>query len=213
MPEARKSSVLELGCGVHPTAGALHHDRIGHSPHVDVAHDLEELPWPWPDEGFETVIAFDVMGHLTLDVAHWLDEAWRILRPAGRLQLRLPAFDNPLSYRDPTQRRVFHEETFYYWQPGHPLYEAYGQFYFAESGRWWDVIQITRTRPDPRSGVGDLAVELRKRGAAPRSDHPALMPVPGRTPRSPRFDTGGALPKISQPQTMPEVLSILVGMH
>ena len=47
--------VLELGCGVRPTPGALHHDRIAHSPHVDIAHDLNELPWPWVDEAFELI--------------------------------------------------------------------------------------------------------------------------------------------------------------
>ena len=157
--------VLELGCGVRPTAGAIHHDRIAHSPHVDVAHDLNRLPWPWADEAFDEVLAFDVLEHLTLEVVQWLDETWRILRPGGRLRLRLPAFDNPVSYRDPTHKKVFHDETFYYWQPGHPLHEHYGHFYFAEAGRWWTVARIERANPDPRYGIGDLVFELHKRAA------------------------------------------------
>jgi len=193
MLEKSVTKVLELGCGVRPTPGALHHDRIAHSAHVDVAHDLDTLPWPWPDGSFDEIIAFDVLEHLKLEVAQWLDEAWRILCPGGQLRLRLPAFDNPVSFRDPTHQRLFHEETFYYWQPGHPLHENYGRFYFAESGRWWDVTHVARVNPDSRYGIGDLAVELRKRGAAFPPDVPVNEPGPVGSPRSPGLQTGGRL--------------------
>jgi|SRR5579859_8170238 len=166
MSAVTHTRALELGCGVHPTPGALHHDRIRHSSHVDVAHDLNNLPWPWQDEAFELLVALDVMEHLKLDVQAWLDEAWRILRPGGQFYMRLPAHDNPVSYRDPTHYRFFHEETFYYWQPDHALYENYGRFYFAESSRWWDVLSVERGNADPRYGVGDLYVRLRKRSSA-----------------------------------------------
>jgi len=158
--------ILELGCGKRPTPGALHHDRIHHSDWVDVAHDLEVLPWPWPDESFDGILALDVMEHLRLDIPQWLDEAWRILKPDGYLYLRLPAFDNPVSYRDPTHRRVFQDETFYYWQPGHPLHQDYGCIYFAEAARWWQVESVARDNADPRYGVGDLCVLLRKHTAS-----------------------------------------------
>ncbi len=171
MPDNVPPKVLELGCGMRPTPGALHHDRIAHSPHVDIAHDLNQLPWPWVDETFDEVIAFDVLEHLTLEVPEWLDEVWRILRPAGRLWLRLPAFDNPVSYRDPTHKHLFHEETFYYWQPGHPLHDHYGHFYFAEARRWWAVAQVQRVNPDPRYGIGDLFFELHKRPAVLEEGH------------------------------------------
>ena len=39
-------SKLELGCGVSPTPGYVHHDRIKHAKHVDVAWDLRDYPWP-----------------------------------------------------------------------------------------------------------------------------------------------------------------------
>lgn len=195
MLEVRPSVVLELGCGVRPTPGAIHHDRIIHSPHVDVAHDLDVLPWPWPDESFDEIIAFDVLEHLKLEVAQWLDEAWRILHPGGMLRLRLPAFDNPVSFRDPTHQRLFHEETFYYWQPGHPLHENYGRFYFAESGRWWDVTYVARVNPDSRYGIGDLAVELRKCGAASPPESAPTVPTPDGSPRSSGLYMRGVLPK------------------
>lgn len=137
-------TTLELGCGVHPTQGALHHDRIKHSAWVDIAHDLDILPWPWQDGEFDKIIALDVMEHLRLDVDTWLNECWRILSPGGMLVLRLPAFDNPVSFRDPTHRKLFHPETFDYWDKSKQLHVDYGFFYFGEAGKWWTVKTIER---------------------------------------------------------------------
>lgn len=156
------TAILELGCGVRPSPRAtVRHDRIKHSDHVDVAHDLDLLPWPFADAQYDEVMAFDVMEHLKLDIADWLDECWRILKPGGRLYLRLPAWDNPVSWRDPTHRKVYHLETFDYWCPGRELHENYGWFYFKERDRWWQFGQARRVNPGP-TGVGDIGVLLYK---------------------------------------------------
>lgn len=154
--------VLQLGCGVRPLeGGAVNHDRVKHAPHVDVAHDLNILPWPWDDEQFTKVIALDVLEHLKLDVEEWLAECWRILEPDGELVMRLPAWDNPVSHRDPTHVRFFHEETFDYWDPGKPLHRDYGHYYFTKQC-WWRVESVERVNADPRYGIGDLGFVLRK---------------------------------------------------
>jgi SAM-dependent methyltransferase len=149
-------ATLELGCGVHPTPGALHHDRVKHSPFVDVGHDLNVLPWPWNIGQFDKILALDVMEHLTVDVQAWMDACWDILKPGGELVLRLPAYDNPVSWRDPTHRRVFHPETFDYWDKRRQLHHDYGWFYFKESCRWWEIVTVERTNG------GDLGFILRK---------------------------------------------------
>jgi hypothetical protein len=58
--------MLELGCGTAPTPGYIHHDRRGHSPHVEVVHDLDKLSWPWLDAGCAEILALDVFEHLHL---------------------------------------------------------------------------------------------------------------------------------------------------
>lgn len=147
---------LQLGCGVRPIEGAYNHDRTLHSPHIDLAFDLDVLPWQIDSEEFDKIIALDVMEHLRLDVQQWLDECWRILKPDGVLVLRLPAWDNPVSYRDPTHRRVFHPETFHYWDKTKQLWHDYGKYYFEESNRWWRVETVER------ANQGDLSFILRK---------------------------------------------------
>jgi len=144
--------ILELGVGRHPVTipPVVWHDRIKHSDHIDVAWDLEEFPWPWKDEEFEKIVAVDVFEHLALETPQWLDECWRILEPQGVLDMRLPAWDNPLSYRDPTHRRVFHEETFYYWDKRTDLFRDFGSYYFEESDKWWRCERIMREHTDLR---------------------------------------------------------------
>jgi SAM-dependent methyltransferase len=157
-------ATLQLGCGVKPLIGAINHDRIRHAAHVDVAHDLEVLPWPWQDEQFDKVIAIDVLEHLRpwkCELKQWLDELWRILKPGGQAVLHLPAWDFELSYRDPTHYRVFHIEAFCYWQPGHYLHEQFGKFYFAEMGRWWNVKHAGYDHP-ASPNKGDLGFVLEK---------------------------------------------------
>lgn len=154
-------TTLQLGCGTRPLEGAVNHDLYKHHDYVDVAWDLDIIRWPFEDEAFDKVIALDVMEHLRRDVQVWLDECWRILRPNGQLVLRLPAWNNPLSWRDPTHRHVFHEESFFYWNRGHALHRDYGSFYFGPGyNKWWAVERIERVNPP--TPTGDLGFVLRK---------------------------------------------------
>ena len=152
MPNSRQSTPLRklnLGAGPRPMADAVNHDRIVHGPDIDIAWDLEKMPWPWDDGAWAEVVAYDVMEHLRLDVDVWLDECWRILEAGGVLRLRLPAFDNHLSYRDPTHQRVFHPESFHYWDPDQPLWRDFGRYYW-DAGRWWRVTYVGRENADLR---------------------------------------------------------------
>jgi SAM-dependent methyltransferase len=161
-------ATLNLGCGVNPIQGAINHDISLHDSWVDVAHDLEVTPWPWQDESFDKVIAVDVLEHLRpwkLEMCDWLAELWRILKPDGLAQLHLPAWDFEYSYRDPTHFKVFHKESFNYWEPGNHLYENYGRYYkgIAEYGRWWQIEFADYDFPErPQPYKGDLGFILRK---------------------------------------------------
>lgn len=99
--------ILELGSGSAPLQGAVHHDRIKHSNWIDVAWDLQVLPWPCQNEEWDEVYAIDVFEHLNTEIIDWLSECHRILKVGGKLTLRLPAWDNELSYRDPTHKKFF----------------------------------------------------------------------------------------------------------
>jgi predicted SAM-dependent methyltransferase len=163
--------IVELGCGVTPTERAdIHHDRIRHSKHVDVVWNLQDLPWPWQDDTIDELIAIDVFEHLTLYLLDgeftyqaenwwwWLDEAHRIVKPGGQLTMRLPAWDNPLSYRDPTHQRVFHEETFGYWDPCTHVWQDFGRIYGLRP-RWHNAL-VSRENGDFRYMLRKLPTDL-----------------------------------------------------
>lgn len=133
------SLVLNLGCGLNPVDGAVNHDIRKHSCFVDCAHDLNRFPWPWGDCQFSRVIAQDVMEHLKCDISDWMDELWRIVDVYGSVSLRVPRFDHPNAYIDPTHQRLFARETLCYWMPGNAWHEKYGRYYFCESNKWWHV--------------------------------------------------------------------------
>lgn len=152
---------LELGSGARPTPGFIHHDRWQHSPHVDVAFDLDEMPWPLLDGSVSHLLALDVFEHLQDgSIQRWMDECWRVVGVNGFLEFRYPGFDNPYSFRDPTHRHLpRHPETWHYWCPDAPgtVWQAFGRYYFGETyGCWWSWqsrviehkdIRITLRRP------------------------------------------------------------------
>ena len=47
--------------------------------HPDVTHDLNRVPWPFPDGHFRQVLAYDVIEHLD-DVRATMEEIYRICR-------------------------------------------------------------------------------------------------------------------------------------
>lgn len=161
--KAAPLTTLVLGCGRRPVQGAVNHDHAYHSAHVDVAWDLDSTPWPVPDGRFKRVIATDVFEHLKSDVIAWVREAWRILEDGGELVLRVSAWDNPVSYRDPTHQRFFMEESFCYFDPRHPLYHEYGTVYYGPDCPTFEVVTVGRGNADPRwPDKGDICAVLRK---------------------------------------------------
>jgi len=88
-----------------------------HSP--DVVHDLEVLPYPWPDDTFDEVHAYEVLEHLGRQ-GDWrsffaqFSELWRILKPGGYLCGTSPAVGSPWLWGDPGHTRAIQPEHFVY---------------------------------------------------------------------------------------------------
>lgn len=93
---------LNLGCGNKHPEGFVQHDITKHSPHVDIAWDLNDLPWPWDDDAFEMVVAASVLEHLHHNLLTSMNEVWRILEPAGVAVVKLPYWKAEISWNDPT---------------------------------------------------------------------------------------------------------------
>lgn len=100
---------LNLGCGnrVLKSDGErvfVNHDIVKHRPEIDVVHDLSCLPWPWADVEFDHILAWAVLEHLEPDLIKTANEMWRILKPGGQADVKLPYWNSEQAHDDPTHR-------------------------------------------------------------------------------------------------------------
>lgn len=154
-----KKRALNLGCGKRPR-GRGHippgyeivcHDKDKRFKHVDVAWDLNEYPWPWEDEEFDRILAFDVIEHLWDPVA-FMDECWRLIKPTGVLVIHTNNVEYiEQAWRDPTHKRVYCHDSFDFFDPK----THWGAEYLL-SDRTWEVL-------NRRKDGMELAFCLKKR--------------------------------------------------
>jgi SAM-dependent methyltransferase len=116
---------LLIGCGNHRVK-ILNFDgpewnelvTLDHDPDcgADVIHDLEQTPWPFEDDTFDEVHAYEVLEHLGRQgdfrsfFAHF-GEIYRILKPGGLLFATVPAWDSLWVWADPSHTRLIAPQT------------------------------------------------------------------------------------------------------
>lgn len=144
-PEWPARPFLNLGCGHDTRPGWINLDRA-ELPGVDVVHDLDRTPFPFPDAAFTEVDCQDVLEHL--DIVPTMRELHRILRPGGRLHIRSPHFTSFVFWADPTHRRALSIATLAFFVPGHNLMRAY-YFDFAFSSIERQTITFHKTWAQP----------------------------------------------------------------
>ena len=79
---------LVLGCGETRVENAIHVD-VNPFAKPDVIHDLNEFPYPFAENEFDSIQAFHVLEHLN-DPFSVMRELHRVLKPGGELHLKVP---------------------------------------------------------------------------------------------------------------------------
>jgi SAM-dependent methyltransferase len=77
----------------------------------DVVHDLEQLPYPFADDTFQEIHAYEVLEHLGRQgdfrsLLRQFEELWRILKPGGVLAATSPSWRSMWAWGDPGHTRV-----------------------------------------------------------------------------------------------------------
>lgn len=108
-----KSTRLNIGCGRFPKVGFWNVDWAT-GPGVDEVADLSTFPFPFADGSFDEIHADHVLEHLS-DAFGTMRELHRILRPGGRLEIRVPHFSRGFTHAE--HQRGFDATFPYYFQP------------------------------------------------------------------------------------------------
>lgn len=97
---------LNLGCGMDRLDGYINVDRFG-AP--DLRHNLEVVPWPWPDDSVGEVLLKHVLEHLGRDTDVYLDiwkELYRVCQDGATIRIVVPHHRHEYFYNDPTHVRA-----------------------------------------------------------------------------------------------------------
>jgi len=147
---------LDIACGSNKQPGFVGMD-IRRLDGVDIVHDLEDIPWPLPDESCILIMASHIMEHICparFGMIKVMDECWRVLKPQGQLAISMPHGRSAGYLQDPSHCNQRNETTWSYFDPeihGGALYNIY-------QPKPWKVESLVWS-PD-----GNMEVLLRKRG-------------------------------------------------
>jgi len=123
---------IDLGCGQNKQPGFIGVD-YDKCPGVDIVHNLEEYPWPLPDECANFLLASHLVEHINPhggNFIRFMDEAWRVLKVGGIFLMAYPYAGSFGYWQDPTHCNGINEATWAYFDPLEPnsggmLYQIY----------------------------------------------------------------------------------------
>lgn len=113
---------------IDPTVGA------------DVVHDLNVLPYPFADDQFAEVHAYECLEHCGRQ-GDWqfffaqFYEFWRILKPGGLLCVSVPMWDSPWAWADPGHTRVITKQSLIFLDQAN--YGGVGSTAMTDYRPWW----------------------------------------------------------------------------
>lgn len=106
--------ILDLGCGPWKYPNSIGMDWLPQAK-PDILWNLNELPYPFEDNTFDLVYCSHVLEHLNEPVKV-LEEIWRILKPNGKLILKVPHFSCRTAYGNPEHKHYFSSLLFDYFE-------------------------------------------------------------------------------------------------
>jgi len=151
-------SGTELGTGwtnldMNPASGA------------QVIHNLHDLPLPFADEEFETVLASHVLEHIdrakTLPLVY---DIARILKPGGIFVVAVPFATSSVAYASPLHTQLFDDHSFQYFskecyeRPGSDGYLANQGFQVAR----WEQLKLAYVIAEDFVKVSQAELEYAK---------------------------------------------------
>jgi ubiquinone/menaquinone biosynthesis C-methylase UbiE len=89
--------------------GAINVDIVDHG--MNVVHDLNQVPYPFPDNEFDMIVCRHVLEHLR-NFHSTITELYRIAKQGARVHVTAPFFLNTKYFGDPDHRIPFSIRSF-----------------------------------------------------------------------------------------------------
>lgn len=113
---------LDIGCGANRQENWIGMD-IRDLPDVDIVHDVEEFPWPLPDDCVKLAMASHLIEHINphkFGFVNFMNEVWRVMRVGGEFAIVVPHGSSQGFIQDPTHCNPCNEATWDYFCPERP---------------------------------------------------------------------------------------------
>jgi predicted SAM-dependent methyltransferase len=131
--------VLNLGCGADYVAGAVNVDQFADK--VDLKHDLNSIPFPFPDSEFDEIRCMNIIEHLD-NVISTMQELHRIGRHGCKITIRVPHFRSACLYEDITHQHGFAWRSFDVLSMNGSIYGKYTSRMFKINSRAYTAYKI-----------------------------------------------------------------------
>ncbi len=110
-------TILHLGSGMKYDPACVNVDLVA-SVKPDVVHDLDAMPWPFEENTFTEVRAFDVLEHLD-DIVAAMEEIHRVSKADADVFITVPHYSSANAWTDITHRHYFSVNSFNYFTGDH----------------------------------------------------------------------------------------------
>jgi len=101
---------LNLGSGESYKEGW---DNLDIKRPCDIIHDLNKFPYPLKSNYYDLVLADNIIEHL-YDTVKFMKEIHKILKPDRIVIIRIPYYNHPVAWIEPTHKKALSEDSFRY---------------------------------------------------------------------------------------------------
>ncbi len=114
--------------------------------------------WVWADSSVDYILARDIIEHLP-DKLFTMNEAWRVLKPGGVIDIEVPTTDGNGAFSDPTHTSFWNRRSFLYYESGNIYRERFAKSYGILAAFKVVSEQITETMDGPKLRIQLQAVK------------------------------------------------------
>ena len=138
-----KNLKIDLGCGEKKQPGFIGID-IRPLKGVDIVYDLEEFPYPLPNECASIIVASHLVEHINPHKGvfiNFMNEIWRLMEIGGEFIISAPYAGSHGFYQDPTHCNPLNEDTWKYFDPldKSRLYQIYKPRPWKIKSNIWNI--------------------------------------------------------------------------